>query len=375
MSGKIGSYTHVGLLLMQTEAFEKEGTPSNNFAVARVSREFPNRSSIGGIFTNRQATGSLAGEQDRNRTFGLDGAWGIGEHANITGFFAKSSTPGLGGDDHALRVSAEYNLPAWRLSGHYGEVAANFNPEVGFVRRSDVREIGLGIFFRLRHFWGFQELRPHTNYQGFRNFDGFHESGRWHSDNHWEFRGGHEIHTGVNLTREGLLEPFTIWENPKDPTDVVVVEPGTYDHAGLSLSGFTNRGAPLSFGFRLTSGGFFGGDRVRLAPCVRWRLGERFNGELQVARNDIDLPGGDFITNLTRLRVSYSSTPRIGLQSLVQYNNRSGTWSSKVRFSRLQAAKTGLFIVYNDTRGESGVDFPTDRALIIKFSRLFDLLR
>ena len=62
------------------------------------------------------------------------------------------------------------------------------------------------------------------------------------------------------------------------------------------------------------------------------------------------------------------------MQALVQYNNSSGTWSSNVRFSWLQAANTGLFVVYNDTRGVSGVDFPTDRALIVKFSRMFDLM-
>jgi hypothetical protein len=130
-----------------------------------------------------------------------------------------------------------------------------------------------------------------------------------------------------------VLEPFTIWADPKNPTEVVEADPGTYDHIELALSGFTNRGAPLSVGFRLTAGGFFGGDRVLFGPSARWRVGERFNGEIQLSRNDIDLPGGDFITNLTRFRVNYSFTPRISLRALVQYNNRSGTWSSNVRFS------------------------------------------
>ena len=217
-------------------------------------------------------------------------------------------------------------------------------------------------------------MRPHSWYQGFWNFDGIHETGKWHNDIHWEFKGSHEIHTGVNVTREGVLEPFTIWADPKNPTEVVVVEPGTYDHVELGLSGFTNRGAPLSVGFRLTAGGFFGGDRFLFGPSVRWRIGQRFNGEVAITRNDIDLPGGDFIANLARFRVSYSFSPRIALQALVQYNNRSGTWSSNVRFSWLQVANTGLFIVYNDARGVSGVDFPTDRALIVKYSRMFDLL-
>ena len=61
------------------------------------------------------------------------------------------------------------------------------------------------------------------------------------------------------------------------------------------------------------------------------------------------LPEGDFITNLVRLRVSYSFTTRVFVQALVQYNDRADLWSMNFRFGWLQAANTGLFIVYNDT--------------------------
>ncbi len=53
-------------------------SPSTNFSVARVSRDLPNRSSIGGIFTNRVATGDLAADDDHGRTYGVDGKIGIG---------------------------------------------------------------------------------------------------------------------------------------------------------------------------------------------------------------------------------------------------------------------------------------------------------
>ena len=56
------------------------------------------------------------------------------------------------------------------------------------------------------------------------------------------------------------------------------------------------------------------------------------------------------MTNLARLRVSYSFTTRVFVQGLVQYNDRADLWSMNFRFGWLQAANTGLFIVYNDTR-------------------------
>jgi len=71
---------------------------------------------------------------------------------------------------------------------------------------------------------GLHEIRPHVSYRGFWKPDGFQESGFMHFDSHWEWRSGYEVHTGVNLTREGLRQPFEIYPG-------VVVPPGTYDLA------------------------------------------------------------------------------------------------------------------------------------------------
>jgi hypothetical protein len=77
--------------------------------------------------------------------------------------------------------------------------------------------------------------------------------------------------------------------------------------------------------------------------------------------------------------VSYSFNTRIFTQALVQYNDRADLWSMNLRFGWLQAANTGLFIVYNDSHGLYDLypDRPerTDRSLTIKFSRMFDLLQ
>ena len=108
---------------------------------------------------------------------------------------------------------------------------------------------------------------------------------------------------------------------------------------------------------------------------MKFRIGESFNTELSLERNDIDLPGGSFKTNLARTRISYSFNPRVFVQSLIQYNDREDIWSANFRFGWLQTANTGIFVVYNDTRGftDSVANTP-DRSLVVKINRLFDLL-
>jgi hypothetical protein len=371
VSGKAGRF-NVGLLNMQTAEYD-DTVPSTNFSVARVSRDLPNRSSIGAIFTNRQATGDLALDDDHGRTYGVDGKLGIGMTTVISGFAARTETPGIDADDHAFNLRSQTNRPQWDFNIGYQEVGGGFNPEIGFYSRRGYRkpDVFLMTRFRPENDFNIQELRPHANFRGYWGFDGFQETGFVHLDSHWQFRDSTEIHTGMNITREGVRTPFEIYPG-------VIVPPGTYDHQEAQLVAMSNQGLPFSVSLRATIGGFFGGDRVALSPTVRFRAGDALTSEVNYQRNDIELPWGAFVTNLVRTRVSYSFSPRIFTQALIQYNDRADLWSMNFRFGWLQAANTGLFVVYTDTRGLYDLfERPerTDRSFIVKYSYMLDLFR
>jgi hypothetical protein len=371
LSGRAGP-VNVGFLNMQTG--DGDGLdPANNFTVARVRRDLVNRSSLGAIFVGRQATGDKAGVDDHNLALAFDGRWGIGRTGLVSGWAARTETPGASSNQHAYQIQARNDTQPLTLSLTYLETGQNFNPEVGFLSRTGgFRKVEGLVFTRIRPkgMSKFQEIRPHTNYRAYWNHSGFQETGYWHIDSSWELKNAWEFSTGVNLTREGVIQPFSIYPG-------VVVAPGTYDHAETQLQIQSNEGAPVSAGFQVNAGGFFGGSRLRLTPEFRVRFGERFSTEVNWDRNDVDLPGGHFVTNLGRARISYSFSPRVFVQSLIQYNDRANIWSSNFRFGWLQQANTGLFIVYTDTQL---IDDPvlvprySDRSLIIKISRMFDLL-
>ena len=180
---------------------------------------------------------------------------------------------------------------------------------------------------------------------------------------------GAEFHTAVNFTRAGVKADFDI-------VDGVTVPAGTYDHAEVHLLYMSDSSRPFSYRLRTTIGGRFGGDRVSVAPTLRYRHGEKFQSELSVSYNDFDLPveDGDFTANLARLRLSYSFTPKMMLQALVQHNDRSDKLGTNIRFSWLRTANSGLYLVYNeiDERGVGAL--PTGREVILKYSHIFDLL-
>jgi hypothetical protein len=371
VSGKIGSSTNIGFLHMSSEAVAGVA-PGNKFTVARLNHELPNRSAVGFMFVNRDGDGShlVAPGMDENQTYAIDGRWGIGENLLLSAWAAKTSTPGRDERDEAFTATASYNSATWAYRLEYGQVGEDFNPEVGFLSRSDFRRTNAFLMRRIRpdDMWGLLEIRPHASYTVYWDFDGFQESRTSHNDIHWEFRNGYEVHTGIDLTREGVKEAFDI-------VDGVTIQPGTYEHSEVKLVFHTNQAAPFSLALHTTVGGRFGGDRVSFEPTLRYRIGETFSSELSYNYNEFDLPvdGGEFEANLVRLRLSYSFTPKILLQALVQYNELDDILGTNLRFSWLQSANSGLFLVYNeiDERGIGGL--PAGREFIIKYSYIFDV--
>jgi len=113
-----------------------------------------------------------------------------------------------------------------------------------------------------------------------------------------------------------------------------------------------------------------------ISPSIRYRIGETFRSELGVDYNDFDLPvpNGQFTANLAKLRLSYSFTPKMTLDALVQYNEIDDQIGTNIRFSWLQSASSGLYLVYNevDERGVGALS--TGREFIIKYSHIFDVL-
>jgi hypothetical protein len=374
VSGKAGRY-NVGLLSMQTNDLDNV-VPSTNFSVARISRDLPNRSSIGGILVNRVGVGDLAASDDNNQTFGIDGRLGVKQNTVVSGFLARTRTPGVDGPDVnvlAYNLRSRTNLRKLDVDIGYQQVGKDFNPEVGFLSRNDgYRKGDIRVMTRFRPKRFFQELRPHVTVRSFWGFDGFQESGYAHIDNHWVLKDSTEMHSGVNLIQEGVRVPFEIYPG-------IFVPAGDYKNAEVQPVLMTNQARPVTLSLQSNFGGFFSGHRKTISPTLRVRGGQALTAELSYQRNDVDLPQGDFVTNLVRTRISYSFTPRIFAQSLIQYNDRADVWAVNLRVGWLQAANTGLFIVYNDTRGlydfEPRRPERTDRSLVIKFSRMFDVFQ
>jgi hypothetical protein len=362
ISGKVKN-TNLGFLNLFTDELSSESIEQNNFTVARINQQIGQRSSLGGMFINRLGMGDLT--DDYNRSYAVDGKWGIGKKATVSGYYAQTETPGETRDQSSYKVFGAYEWNGIRANLGYTQVGEGFNPEVGFLLRSAYKKPELLLFkqVRMNGRHGFLELRPHVSWRAYWNFDNFLETSFLHVDNHWVWVSGLEIHTGINFTTEGVVNDFEI---SKD----VWVPAGTYNHQEAQIVIMTNPSKPVYLSSRSILGGSFGGERYLNTATVGLRVGDKFNSEYSVALNDVHLPDGDFLATLFAGRFTYVFTPRINTQAFIQYNSSADLWSLNLRLSILEQANTGLFLVYNDVYRYGG---PDNRSVTLKYTHVFDI--
>ena len=357
---------NVGLLHIQTDGL-LDGSDRSSWSVARVAKELPSRSRVGGIFTDRRS--DLSG--DNNQVYAMDAQVGLGDAVTVTSYFARTETEGASSGE-AFDVTAGVTTRAFRGNATIQQVGQDFDAQIGFVPRRGHRYYQLFGMYNIRPTSVFRELRPHISYFTYRNRadvapQGFEISSRWHIDNHWQWDSGMELHTGANHVTEGLYEPFTI------PGVGVTVPVDVYRGWEAQFVFFTDQSRALSFNSRLNWGSFLSGSKRTPSADVTYRYGDRSSITAALAYNDVDLPEGTFTTTLGSVKLGYFFTPRIYMQGLVQYSTQVDRWSTNLRFGWLNTAGTGLFVVYNDVQGFDTLQGPQGRSLFIKFTRQFNL--
>jgi hypothetical protein len=377
LSGKVGNW-RVGFLDIQTgEAEDASGrllAPSNNFGVARVQRDV-GRSSFGGIFVNRQGTGSRAGSDNWNRAYGVDANIAVSQNSRVFAFIAGTTTPGSVGTDTAGRVFYDFRNNLWQISGGFSQVGSNFNPEVGFLPRRGYRRPEARAFlqYQPKRWKWIRRISPHVSYDAFHDINtGDIQTARAHL-HFFEIQpaNGGRFGNFVDVSKDAPLVPFTVYNTGGKR---VVIPAGKYSWSQFASEYFTDPSAVASVTIRHRIGGFYDGDFHGIEINSNLRVGSRFVGSLGWTRQSVDLSYGDFTTDLIPVKASYAFTTLASVQALLQYNSQASQFSSNVRLALLNRSGTGLFVVYNDRRDTTEFT-PIEtlgRSFIVKYTRLLD---
>ena len=282
---------------------------------------------------------------------------------------AKTSTPGLVGDDTSHRLQAVYNGDRYGLEVERLAVGDNFNPEVGFLQRDNFRRTyALARFSpRPRTMPSVRKLTFETSYDYFAGGNGRMETravtGRFGA----EFQNSDKITMDVARRYELLERPFAIARG-------VTIPVGGYGFQDVQLETVLGNQRRVSGTVTLTRGSFYNGDKTALSySSGRVLVTPRISLEPGVSLNWIGLPGGGFTTTLVTTRATFTTSPLSFVSGLVQYNSGNHTVSTNLRLRWEYTPGSELFVVYTDERNTQLRGFPdlTNRAFVVKINRLF----
>ena len=363
LTGKAGPYS-IGVLNVQTE--QAGAAAATNFSVARVKRDILRRSAVGALFTGRSVSLDGGGA---SQVYGVDGLFSFYDNLNITTYLAESRLPGVGRDDAmSYQAKLDYRGDRWGLIAERLGVGADFRPEVGFVRRHDFRRNFVEGRFSPRPL-SIASIRKFL-FQGSLDYTtdggGLLETRAQQGLFGIEFENSDLFFAGVTDSYEWLKQPFEM-------TPAITIPAGAYRFTNTRFVYAPGQQRTVSGGLSFDHGGFFGGGRTGVGYTFgRIYLSSQLNVEPSLSFNWLDLPEGEFRTDLVSVRTTYTLTPRMFVAALVQYNSTLDSLGTNLRFRWEYQPGSELFVVYTDERDtlDPRGPFLENRALVVKATRL-----
>ena len=108
-------------------------------------------------------------------------------------------------------------------------------------------------------------------------------------------------------------------------------------------------------------------------PRVSFRLNERFRISPSFSYNRVELPAGNFTTNVLNTNLNYNLSDRLLTDALVQYNSQSDSLSIFARLRYIYRIGDDIYLVYRQAGTYDGLRFGRhDRSLTLKMTRSFN---
>ena len=371
LSGKVGRFT-LGLLSVRTGELapldgQSQAIEPATFIVARAKRDIFRRSSIGTMVTHRSATPGRVGS---NLGYGLDATFSFYQNARFDTYVAGTKTEGRSGDDLSYRGLFDYNGDRYGLTAERLVVEPNFLPEIGFLRRTDMRRNFVQTRFSPR-----PTRIPHVRKFTTQASINYLTNNQNRLDTR-EIVGVFQTEL-VNTDVAGIMYTDT-FDRPVRPFDVapgVRIPIGGYDFHTLQLSYTGGQQRKVSGAIVYETGTYYGGTQQTISVnSARMEITPRVSLEPSVSVNFVDLPQASFTATVVRTRATYTVTPRMFVSGIIQFNSTTASRGSNLRLRWEYAPGSELFVVYTDDYDTESRAVPTalrNRAFVVKVNRLF----
>ena len=375
LTGNVTNSTRIGLLNVQTKATEDQ--LGQNYTAAAFNQRVLGRSTIQGMFINRQATedGSFS-EDDYGRNASLefnyqsvDGKW-----QGWTGYH-HSFKPDISQNNQFWNAGASYTGNVFSALIDWVNVGTNFYADVGFVNLLENYDAELDSTIRLGYRLLYIPLEwtfvPKNS--GFINTHGFGVENLLNLDMdyqfvershemayNFEFSNSSELSILASLTETDLRFPFSF-------TDGEPLPAGRYSYNSYGIEYSSDDRKLFQYSISAGTGDFYNGKITSVVTEFLYRRQPWGNFGLEVEYNKLTFPAefGEEEIWAFSPRIEINFNRNLFWTTFLQYNTQADNFNINSRFQWRFAPMSDIFLVYTDNYGANPF-LPKNKALVFK---------
>lgn len=359
--GKVNNST-IGAMSIQTA--EQGETPTTNYSVLSFRQDVLEQSTVGVMTTNKFANGrwfSSTGGYGRYSTSRFIGNKNLNIGASYVQNFYSDTTVNHAS---AQRIFLTYPNDRVQFDVAWQRSATNFNPEVGFLTRSNFQEIYAELEFnpRPKNFlkwvrrFSFKPLdMNYFLYDDTKELQTFayeiRPLGFW-------TRSGEFFEFNLQRRAEGLREPFAI-------SETITIPEGEYWMNRLEIQASTFKGRSFSFDTYINWGDFYSGSITESEFEALWRMSKYLTTSVAYQKNWINLSEGKFTTDLINLRFAYAVTPNVFGSFFSQWNTEDEEVILNYRLQIIPKIGADFFFIVNQVYDTSARKMDLQKTVVI----------
>jgi hypothetical protein len=317
--------------------------PATNFFVERISENFGEQNRIGEMVSVKN---NSAGSNIENT---VDGFFRLGESHSLNTIFTQTITTNTGKKGFAGFAQYFYSTLHYKIWWTQSVVTKDFDPQMGFVSRTDVigTTPGINWYYRgnklpfkkiLRSFE--PGILPEFYYQASTGKFIERDLPIWPI---WlNFHSGAFFGYGFTPTFQRLLVPF-------QPLGVTI-NPGDYYYTQQSIWTGTDPSKIINVNVMRTWGSYFNGNltttdiKLQVAPIPYISLTGEFNRNHFVG---VGSPKTNSTVDLYIIQGRFALNPRVQLVGFYQKNSLNNSQNYNLRFSWEYQPLSYIYIIYN----------------------------
>ncbi|MBN2001500.1 carbohydrate binding family 9 domain-containing protein [candidate division KSB1 bacterium] len=362
LTGRVGKYTIAALSMQSEETTLKDGTTNSsaNYAAVRLKRDVSNNSHIGLMILNQTTT-----SQNYSRAFGMDILWNVNPKIRLDASAAGSFAP----DVHNRNMAGDFGFilnKEWiDINLRYTYIDSMFNPEMGFVRRPNIRNIDSDITLtkwinnsflqNIALSSGVSYITDHNQILQTRNIP---------VEGSVVFRKGDAAALGTVHSYEFVPQKTYIRD--------ILINAGIYETFSHYVNLESFRARPVNGSMRFEWGQLFDGNQKTAALSGSAKATNHLNIDLAYTFNQLDLKNGSLESHVLSTRWTYSFSPDFYTKAYIQWNAADERFSGNIIFDYAYRPKSHIYLVYNEIQ-DTIHHRMTDRIVMLKMTYLWQI--